>query len=431
MILPIVCSTLKLIQHHLIPDKSQIYPLEWICPKQLQDDSVLIDDPFLTDCVWLQGYEKELAKCKRYIPYNQQSRRPLHAAPDSTTKLGVQLRLLRKHVSNHIWSTLRSYGYDYGEGLDICFIDGNIGEGKSTALARYANSGHIVAIENLTQFTTTFQTVSGVGMLQARYENLERIKFLRNSLNMRLDDDCAEASVEDVNNLFELLTLGLNLVIYQFYFATSQCESILDAIRRRFECGILQKKKIEVDAAAAAAASAEKATKRCILCSSEKCCLSAAVDAAEEKKRIYHNQPPRFENGEDTIFVERSFTNTARAFMCKEDYMLDPTLVRKFISEKLLPKPTMEKLGGFMADFEIMVDGCINLNTALCRLFEVHAKYHRVPQIGDINELLVRIRARGRQAEKGITPEYLTVIAKKLDKFFTTRMNVIFGKQLV
>ena len=163
---------------------------------------------------------------------------------------------MSKYVSNHIWSTLRECGEDCSKGLNICFIDGNISEGKSTTLARYANSGHIVSTENLTQFTKTFQTMSGVGMLQARYENLERIKFLRNRLNMRMADASPEylydrvsnsthiqyASIEDENNLFELLTLSLNLVIYQFYFATSQCDSILDAIRRRREQGILQKK---------------------------------------------------------------------------------------------------------------------------------------------------------------------------------------------
>ena len=422
MTLPILHRKLKIIQtSNLIPDQSQLYIPEWICPKQFQDEdenNVLIDAPFLTDGVWLKTYEKELAKCKKYIPIppNKQSlqncskmfcrrcQRPLREA--STIKLGVQLKLLCKHVSNQIWATLQYYGHDFSKGLDICFIDGNIGEGKSTTLAKLENSGHIVAIENLTQFTKTFQTVSGVGMLQAMYTNLERTKFLQNKLNMRMSesiDDCRASNggadmlqnsnvEEDENNLFELMTLSLNLVIYQFYFATSQCDSILDAIRRRFvlmakiEKSVYNKK------------------------------YGGLVLIKEKWLENYHH----LENGNGTIFVERSFTNVGSAFMRKEDYMLAPKLVSAFILKRPLPKPTMEKLGGFIADFEIMVDGCIKLNNSMCVLFEDQAKYHRVPQIRDINELLVRIRARGRPAEKDITPEYLTVIAKKLDKFFTT-----------
>ena len=110
-----------------------------------------------------------------------------------------------------------------------------------TALEKFANSGHTVSTENLTQFTKTFQTMSGVGMLQARYENMARIKFLRNRLTKRIQD-CYVSSIEDENNIFELLALSFNMVIYQFYFATSQCDSIIAAIRRRCEQGQLQKK---------------------------------------------------------------------------------------------------------------------------------------------------------------------------------------------
>ena len=118
----------------------------------------------------------------------------------------MQLRLLCKYVSSHICSTLRECGKDYSKGLDICFIDGNIGEGKSTALEKFANSGHTVSTENLTQFTKIFQTMSGVGMLQARYENMARIKFLRNRLTKRIQD-CYVSSIEDETTFLSCLHL--------------------------------------------------------------------------------------------------------------------------------------------------------------------------------------------------------------------------------
>ena len=68
MIRPIVHRTLTVIQH-LIPDKSPLYNLEWICPKQLQEENnILIEDPFLTDGAWLKSYKKELVKTVKTIP---------------------------------------------------------------------------------------------------------------------------------------------------------------------------------------------------------------------------------------------------------------------------------------------------------------------------------------------------------------------------
>ena len=63
MSLPIVHQTLTVIQH-LMTDNSAIHDqLDWICPKQLQENEVFIEAPFLTDVVWIKCYEKELIKC--------------------------------------------------------------------------------------------------------------------------------------------------------------------------------------------------------------------------------------------------------------------------------------------------------------------------------------------------------------------------------